>query len=526
MAEIILDSVRVEVELTPGVWTDLANDVDLGDTVDAVLGIHGVEPASRVAGAGSMGFTLDNSSLNGLEGRYTPGHANLLANWAVQKRVRLVLSYSTGNTAIYDSGVKYDELAYGIERYKWAGRVRKITATPGKFQDRKVTVSATDWLEDANKEKMSLVPVQFNATSGEVVTALLAAVVKQPLGTDIADGAEIFPTTFDTAKDERTTVLGELGKAVISEFGLLYTKGDDSTGEVLVFEDRRHRFLDKTPAFTLTESDIMEVTPQHDVDNVFNLVRLTSFPREVDTAPSILFTLRSPIFLLPGETKRVTCRYTDAANPDSRVAGTDMIEPVVDTDYKFSKTLVDNGDLSDDLIVVVDFGGNSAEVSVTNDGTVPGNVTSLALRGTAIKIYDPVVTEARDATSIATYGERVLDLQMPYLDNPLVAEVLAAYVLSRYKDPHTFYTVGVQTHHGSEALLMAALQVEPGMVVAVSESVTALSGSFHVNGVKTVVDSYKMPYVVWDLYPVDPTDYWLIEHVTFGDLEEDTYLGP
>src|SRR3990170_5259035 len=122
MADIKLDSIRIDVELSPGVWTNLIADVVMDDSITSALGITGFGPTDLVGGAGTLVFTLDNSALAGLLGRYSPGHANLLAGWAVQDRVRFVLSYSTGNAAIYDEGGKYDEVTYGGGDYKYGGR--------------------------------------------------------------------------------------------------------------------------------------------------------------------------------------------------------------------------------------------------------------------------------------------------------------------------------------------------------------------------------------------------------------------
>ena len=526
MADIKLDSIRIDVELSPGVWTNLIADVVMDDSITSALGITGFGPTDLVGGTGTLAFTLDNSALAGLLGRYSPGHANLLAGWAVQDRVRFVLSYSTGNAAIYDEFL-YNEQPYGGEYYKYGGRIRSITPTAGQFQDRKVAVGCTDWLDDAANQKTSRLVVDFDVMSGEAVNTLLDSVVNQPQGRDLAVGIEVFPTVFDTAKDERTLVLGELQKVVVSEFGRLYTKGDQSSGEVLTFEDRRQRLLIKTASQTLNETDLMEVTPTHDVSSVYNVVRVTSYPRLVGDTPTALFTLRNPISLVPGQSHTFQARYTDEANPDARVAGTDMVTPEAGTHYKFSKSKDnDNGDLNEDLTVMVTFGGNAAECTVTNDGQTPGFVTTFKLVGTSIKTYEPVVAEARNNASIALYGERILDISMPYLDNSLLAEALAVYVLRLYAYPRTFYTVGIQTHGADESLLIAALQVEPGDVVDLTEQITALSGLFVVNAVRVTIDTYWMPYVVWTVLPVDPTDYWLLETVNYGELEQETYLGP
>src|SRR3970282_173752 len=150
MADIKLDSIRIDVELSPGVWTNLIADVVMDDSITSALGITGFGPTDLVGGAGTLVFTLDNSALAGLLGRYSPGHANLLAGWAVQNRVRFVLSYSTGNAAIYDEFL-YNEQPYGGEYYKYGGRIRSIAPTAGQFQDRKVAGGGTGLLGGAGE---------------------------------------------------------------------------------------------------------------------------------------------------------------------------------------------------------------------------------------------------------------------------------------------------------------------------------------------------------------------------------------
>lgn len=83
---------RLEVEFTPGAWTDVTADL-IRDPVRWRRGIFGSGPLDRLAGPGVMTFSLDNTDQNaaGQADYYTPGHANAHPDWRHGLRVRLRL---------------------------------------------------------------------------------------------------------------------------------------------------------------------------------------------------------------------------------------------------------------------------------------------------------------------------------------------------------------------------------------------------------------------------------------------------
>jgi hypothetical protein len=526
MADVHLDSVRLEAWIG-GAWVDLMPDVVLGDRVACNYGIFGFGPTDRVAGAGAMTFTLDNSAQNSYTtlGKYTPGHASALIGWDINIRVRLVVSYSTDNLAIYDEGL-YDEIAYGIERYKYSGRVRSIKPAPDTVGERRVRVGCTDWMDDASRYKTSLLAPLTNTQSDAVIRAVLAGMTVQPEGTSLGVGQENFTYSLDMDKDEKTTGLSAIQKAVISEFGYAYVRGDDSTGGLFVFENRHLRVRNLTADYTFAEGNLIDLASDRSLDNVYNIIRATSYPRDVGVAHEVLFSLTTnDMTLAPGETRVITGRYTDPSNIGTRVSGINMEPCTVSTDYNFSSSTGDTGDLNGSFSIVAEYGANSVGYTVRNTGSVGGFITKLQARGHAVRIYDAIVSLAENAASQLAYGDAPLDLLLPFQDNPYAAYDFAVATLAVYKDPVTFYSKVTSMTHDSDALLKVLIALEPGHRVDLTETMTAMDGHFWVNGISFELDEYLLPIVGMTVSPASLQNYWLLGIAGASEVGVTTWLG-
>ena len=86
-------TVEVELDGVDAGWTDISDDVL--PPVHGTYGILGNGPTDRVAGTGTMTFTLNNSVSNsgGLAGYYSPGHTNCLSGFEAGIGVRLGVTY-------------------------------------------------------------------------------------------------------------------------------------------------------------------------------------------------------------------------------------------------------------------------------------------------------------------------------------------------------------------------------------------------------------------------------------------------
>ncbi len=367
-----------------GTWVDVTKDV-IKDGVRAKYGIMGHGPKDRVGQTGTLNFSLRNDagSSGCALGYYSPDSANIRDGFELGKGVRLVLTYS------------------GSTRYKWTGRLDTVRPMPGRYKDRKTQCTALDWLNIAGKTKTALQTVQFNVSADTGIAALVSAMSNLPTSCTLAVGQDIFPTIFDSSRDEKTATRTELGKLVMSELGYLYIKGNDSGGGELVFEDRHQRAKYGDSIATISGS-MLSLDPNRAVKNIFNKVKVEVNPREIDVAASVLYTLQSIPKVPASGSLVIEGRYTDPIQRGTlRIGGASMITPASLTDYAMYAASDGSGAcLTGNFIVATCYGGNTVRYEVTNGGA-EGYITLLQARGVAIAVKEPSISEQSDAISIA-----------------------------------------------------------------------------------------------------------------------------
>lgn len=256
--------IDVELSGSGNGWTALDDDVLASAPIQVRYGIDGSSPLDRVAGSGSLSFGLDNSSPLG---RYTPGHANVLAGFDIGIGVRLRIEYS-------DLGV-YE---------KWRGVIDSIDPTAGVYGPREVAVSCVDWMDEAARTKIRNIPVQINQRSDQVFRTIVENVPRQPPALEVGYGMEQYAYSLDQSQDEGFSVLTEFQKLADSELGFIYVKGSSVTGGVLTFEDRRRRGTVVTSVASFATVNSLRASRSRDA--VINRVMVLAHPRRVQTPTS------------------------------------------------------------------------------------------------------------------------------------------------------------------------------------------------------------------------------------------------
>jgi|Deesub1362A_J573_1020465.scaffolds.fasta_scaffold03070_2 hypothetical protein len=486
---VALQAAALEMEFSAGTWTDVWDDVTSADPIRWVRGIRGNRPTDRVAGVGTLTFSLKNGEDNsaGLVGYYSPGHANCRAGFEAGIKVRL--------------RAQYGDTWYTL----FTGRLKSAVPTPGVRGPRRTRCRAEDWIASAARHKLDLLSIQTNRRSDLLVQDVLNNMGRQPEATSLDEGLETFAYAPDNARDEKTTALAVLQGIAMSEYGYIFVRGDGT----LVFENRHTRV--KRTAVSATITNPRDIEPVYDEDRIYNLVRAIVYPREVGTTYEVLASLNSTPSIAPGETLTVTLRYTDPNNRDVRLSAVEVQDPVAGTDYEFSSSEGGGGDLNDDLQVVVTKGGNAAEFALTNNGSGTGYVTKLQIRGKAIRIYDPVVQTAEDATSQDQHDKRPLSLVLPYQDSPVVGRDFAQVTLQWYKDPTLWLDQVRVIGDNSDAEMLAALGVEIGDRITVQESVSGVDGDYFVNAVAGEILPGQRIAVTWTVVPATFGHYLILD---------------
>jgi hypothetical protein len=498
--------VVVEIELSAGTWTDVSPDVEATDHVRIRYGINGNSPLDRVASTGTLAFTLRNDAANSghLQGYYSPNHRNCRAGFQFGAKVRVRLTHS------------------GVTVTKFHGKLTTISPVPGKTRAQRTQCIATDWMEEAAVTDIRDIAPQESKTADELVAAVLAVMPasSQPVATDLDVCTDVFPYCFDKLGGGTVYAMSVLSEIVQSEVGYLFVHGG-----TLVLQNRSARDLVGS-ALTLDNS-MRGLHVPSTLDNVFNRVRATIHPRTVDASPVVLCALTGePPAVGPGETLTLWLDYRDPADPTSYIGGTGFLTPRVTatTDYTANSAADGSGtNLTGSLTVVATAFAASAKLEVTNGAGSTAYITRLQLRGRGVYDLQPATYEV---VRTQPYGERRLDVDMPYQDDPAVAEGVAAYIADRYQWPaHDIEAVEI-IGNASDTLMAAVLVREPGDRITLSEEMTGLvAAEAYIQRVD--LDIAPGPWLVcqWGLAPALADHYWILGDATYGLLGTTTRLG-
>lgn len=506
-------SIVLELELSTGVWTDVS--IDVNANVRARYGIDGGGPLDRLASRGICQFSLKNHSGNsgGLEGYYSPNHANARSGFTFGIGVRLVITYSA------------------VSYVKWRGKLRVIDPIAGQVSRRLTRCVATDWIEELSEFLVRDIGAQIDQRSDQLIQAIIDSMpaTAQPVSTDLDVGRDVYPYSL---YDLGGGVLGRrvAQKIVQSELGFLAVIGDTTNGGVLRFENRHARIL-KASSVTFS-NDMQGLSVPTNLDGAFNRIRVVIHPKRLDpAATTVLFAI--PVvpdevrtFVGPSEVRTFWGSYIDPQNEDKLIGGTEFVDPVVvTTDFTMNALQDGTGlDMTGDFTVVASFFASAVKFVVTNtSATFGGYITVLQGRGKGI--YDLTPT-AYEATSVQPYGERSVTIDMPYQDDPSIGQGLADFLLNRYETLTDQVTSLQLSANHSDVLMTQVLAREPGDRITITESVTGMTAvDAMINHVELVIKPGSIISCRWGLAPASVGDIWILGDADASLLGTSTVLG-
>jgi len=231
--------------------------------------------------------------------------------------------------------------------------------------------------------------------------------------------------------------------------------------------------------------------------------------------------------------------YRDPDARATRVGGLNMTQPVITTDYTFNAAQDGSGvDISGQLSVSATYAGNSAEVTVLNNGPQDGYLTKLQCRGQGVYSYETVLVTAENQDSKDLYGERVFGLDMPYQSEVPTARDAAEFAVNQGKailTPVDAITFWANREH---RLMLAALQLDMSSKIHLEETVIGTDAiippgetlpvaalSFFVNGVSLSIGENGTIKCTLALAQADPFNYWILERDGFTELGLTTRLA-
>jgi hypothetical protein len=543
--------------------TDITADVVLGvQPLTGKYGITGTGPTSRVGRTGTMTFAMNNSTSNsgGVQGYYTPGHTNARSTGTLGWNLGLVISVT---------------LSYGGTNYiKFIGTLTDVKPDAGRYRRQSVRCTVLDWMDEAGRSKLKALSVQTGQRSDQLITTLVTnSVGRQPISTDYDTGRSTFAYALDNLSDNKTSVLKALSDVVMSEMGYLYIRGTtdaaSAKGGKLTFENRTARLAYGASDHTFAH-DMVRLDARQSRADIINHTYVQVHPRTLDTAATVLWELTTTEVVPSveaGATTTIIAQFSDkiitgvnfgastsTTARGAQVATTNLTTPASGTDWVANSAADGSGSnlTANVAVTVATTAANTATLQIVNSGASKAYLTTLQVRGVAIKDQTTTTVDDTNATSITTYGEQDVSINMPYESDPDLALEIARWQ-NAATDESRFVVKSMEIAANTSAELMEqALVREPGDKIGIDETMTGLnndeawhvgtageselgattwldydpsSGDFFIQGVSFTLSAGSILKVKWNLQPADQSGAWILGVVNASQIGETTILS-
>jgi len=507
-----------------GTLSNITPDTRGFQPLELEYGIRGSGPTDRVAGAGSLTFALNNSASNSASeaGSYTPGHANAIAGWDLGSEIILKITYD------------------GTDYYKFTGSLISIQPDAGQYKRQAVLCVATDYMDDLARSTIKSVAIESNKRADELIGTIVSdAMKKQPTATSYATGQSTFVTAFDNLKTNEQTCLSAINSVVLSELGYCYVKGDTTQGGVLTFEDRHAR--PKKGAASATFNNTMQnLSSIRTHKNMLNGVFVIVHPRTTDGSATVLYKLTTTALspaVPAGSSIRMNCPLKESTISAYRVAASSITTPESGEDWVANASADGTGAnlTSSVTVTVVTEAANSIEIEISNaHATSTAYLTTLQLRGIAVRDITETVISAIDNSSAFKYGEIDSRIDMVYESNAgEFGNELAKWILNIYKDPVFVVDEFTMASNKSDYLMTHSLAREPGDKITFSEAMTGIAATgasgaeigYFINGVKMSIKVPGTIHTSWVLAPASSQAAWVLSGPPGPELTGSSELG-
>lgn len=500
-------TMTIEAQLSPGVWTNLTPDTVAVMGLRLRYGVDGSGPADCLAGTGELSLGLRNDAGNSgaQQGWYSPSHASKRSGWTFGIPVRVQFTYSA------------------VTYTKFRGKIRHIDAIPGQFGPQRVSVVGYDVMRDLMEADVRDVTLQVNKTEAQLLTALLDALEteSQPVARSIDAGVDTYPWAFDDVGRGRKAA-GLAKDVIASAYGLAFVKGDGT----FTYKSRQTRATG-TSVFTL--ANIMHgLAVPASLERVYNRVRVTIHPKQVSSAATDeLYTLPTgtSIEIPAGGTREVWTEYTNPNERTERVGGTEVVTALVaGTHYAANSSADGSGtDLTGSITASLTAFASTGKWSLTNTSTQTAFIRTLKVVGKAVRDPGPQTFESFVSK---TYGDRQVDVEMPYQDDADVGNSAAVYIRSQYDALEKQFDSITFVANDSDDLMTQALAREPGDRITITETVTGFTAvDAIIHSVELEVKGGVFVHCRWGLAPVSPFNVWQIGVAGQSELGVSTVLG-
>ena len=145
-------------------------------------------------------------------------------------------------------------------------------------------------------------------------------------------------------------------------------------------------------------------------------------------------------------------------------------------------------------------------------------LTTLQVRGTAVRDVSETVMSATDTVSAAKYGEIDARVDMKYESDVDLAGQMSDWLLNIYKDARYVVSGFTVNSNTSDALMSASLSLEPGSLISFSEAMSGINATgsygepvgYFINGVRMQISAGTMIKTSWVLQPASAQSAWVL----------------
>ena len=378
--------------------------------------------------------------------------------------------------------------------------------------------------------------VKIDAPSGGAFTDVKIGADPGPMETILDEaGWPVADRTLDVGIDtldvwwaHRENALDATRKLMDGEKSLAYI---DEAGK-FVYEDRHHRLKDGLGGATdhltsqATFSDTMtKMDYGFSARTVRNRAAVTGHKRVAKASAYLWGTQDRPRVPANG-TLTVWAVFAEPVSGITASAAT--------TDWRANTASDSSGtNLTTSVSIVSTLYGQSVKMVITNAATqdvymVPGTSDpndTLRIRATAYD-EDNIVGQSEDTASQTAYGDRSIDVDVPFAGSFTFVQSYADWLVSRLKDAQAD-TVRMHLVNSSAALLTQILSRKISDRITITATALGISAkAYYINRIKHQIDEgFTRHRCEFTLERVDETKYWLLQIANYGELEQTTRIG-
>lgn len=398
----------------------------------------------------------------------------------------------------------------------YTGWIELFTVDPMKNGSRTVIIEATGPKRFLDAGTLRI-PLLTNVTASEIIETILEDVVPDLISnyTLLDTGSHVYEF-FGHNFDDDITPYEAITELVNAEQGRFYF--DKRGRPVFLSSDRLQTTMDLSATITDDTNDIFMHELEYQFGNdIQNVIRVTYYPRTVDDDLSVVWELDEPVTIHAGDSTTFRAKYS-AAN-GQEVGGLDAVEP-----NEGDGSLV----VSAGAVTVSEFipQAQSAKITLTNDSTRRNAVVdSMKIYAYKIRTWDAREVERSDFSSVADYGNHILELDLKMVNDQSGARAIGDYIREQ-RAAAIGAARSITIYNRSDDTLEAIRTLGIGDRIHIESYQPSHTKDYFIIGYHHTVLAGGLDYsVIYFLEPVPRSEAWILGFPGRTELGQTTIIG-